>query len=220
MIFHLFLGFSSPRRRRQLELFFFFFFGPPKQSGRLLSKRRRCNDVLGIRELTTTQSKAMFSGEKTQKRGFPFFFFVLFFFLQTLNIFFLSSLLVVVLKCIIGGGRKTRAFVAPQRRNASKSSSHEERCAVFRKLSRGQFTTLPRKPGVGGDEHQHEQNKNCALGKRKREDGILTVRSEAPFPMRCTLRSNAPLIAKGGGLTRGRRRSGSICPRRYIRSLC
>ena len=52
-------------------------------------------------------------------------------------------------------------------------------------------------PVSEGTNTNTNKNKNGALGKRKREDGTLTVRFEAPFPMRCTRCSNAPLIAKG-----------------------
>ena len=52
-------------------------------------------------------------------------------------------------------------------------------------------------PVSEGTNTNTNKNKNGSLGKRKREDGTLTVRFEAPFPMRCTRCSNAPLIAKG-----------------------
>ena len=59
---------------------------------------------------------------------------------------------------------------------------------TYNPVSKGTTTTT---------NNNNNNNKNGALGKRKREDGTLTVRFEAPFPMRCTRCSNAPLIAKG-----------------------
>ena len=50
-------------------------------------------------------------------------------------------------------------------------------------------------PTEGGGDGRFK-NTHGALGKRK-QDGFLTVRFEAPFPMRCLHCSNAPLIAKG-----------------------
>jgi len=121
------------------------------------------------RELTT--QRVFSSGEKTQK-VFPYFFFFSLFFFKTLNIFFsffslffwgwdLTPCHVSVLfsfgrrrrALCIGGGRKTRALCRKETRRRRRT-----RDVDAESLSRGQFL-LPShvQPGVGGDEHQHEQ---------------------------------------------------------------
>ena len=140
-----------------------------------------------------------FWGKKTQKRGFPFFFLRSLFFLQNpKHIFFcpllfwsssssLSSALVVVEKharCCTA--KKKRVVVVAREMSTLKASRADN------------FYYPPTyNPVSEGTNTNTNKNKNGALGKRKREDGTLTVRFEAPFPMRCTRCSNAPLIAKG-----------------------